>query len=162
MKKAKPLSASQRSTLSAIAHEAYKALRQGLSETFDEFRRTESRIATRRMKNAPPGAWTISEAPASAFDAIFDHFKTLKGDVGEVYDRQLQGVTSEMRNHLHNITVAERAAGVKPAYTQAICRRMYGVDEPTNEQQALAILAALKKKVRKGRAAEPSAVEELS
>lgn len=160
MKKAKLLSASQRSTLSAIAHEAYNVLRQGLSETFDEFRRTESRIATRRMKNAPPEAWTISEAPASAFDAIFDHFKALKGQVGEVYDRQIRGVTSEMRNHLHNITVAERAAGVKPAYTQAICRRMYGVDEPTNEQQALAIIAALKKKARKDRV-EASAVEEL-
>lgn len=149
MKPPKLLSPSQRGTLSAIAHEAYKRLQQGLDESFDDFRRTEARAITRKLKNAPPQGWTISEAPASAFDCIFDHFKTLKGDVGEVFDRQLQGVSSTMRNHLHNIAVAERAAGVKPAYTAAICRRMFGQDEPGDERQALAILSALQAKARK-------------
>jgi hypothetical protein len=66
-------------------------------------------------------------------------------------DYQL-GPSSEMRNHLHNIAVAERAAAVKPAYTAAICRRMFGVDAPKDDHQALALLSALQKKARQDEA----------
>lgn len=143
----KPLTATQRATLSAVAAEAFKRLQQGLSETFDQFRRSEARSITRALPGAPAAGWSISEAPASSFNALFSHFKALKGDSDVALDYQL-GPSSEMRNLLHNITIAERAASVKPAYTAAICRRMFGVDAPADDRQALAILTALKNKAR--------------
>ena len=149
----KLLSASQRSTLSAIASEAFMHLAPGLDETSDDFRKSQSRIATQKLDLEHGRGWRISEAPASAFDAIFDHFKMLKGQGEEVFDRQVDGVSSTMRNHLHHITVAERAARVPHAYTQAICRNMFRTSEPKDEKQALALLSALQKKARKGAAA---------
>lgn len=144
----KLLSTSQRSTLAAVAREAFKRLSPGLGESFDEFRHFEARAVTRKLRNAPPDGWTISEAPASAFNAIFAHFKALKGDLDVALDYHL-GPSSEMRNHLHNITVAERAAGVTPGYTASICRRMFGEATPQNEAQARAVLTALRKKAQR-------------
>ncbi|MES2596030.1 MAG: hypothetical protein V4662_11870 [Verrucomicrobiota bacterium] len=144
----KHLSGKQRSTLAMVAGEAYKRLKQGLSETADEFRRTEARACTQQLKNAPPEGWTISEAPASAFDTLFAHFKALKGDTDVALDYHL-GPGTEMRNALHNITVAERAAGVTPAYTAAICRNMKFGDAPRTPKEAKAVLIALTKKAEK-------------
>lgn len=149
----KLLTPKQRSTLSAMAREAYQVLAPGLSETADEFRHAESRRITAKLPNAPAQGWKISEAPKSAFDALFDHFKVLKGEPEAAFDRKVQDISSEMRNMLHNITVAERAAGVGPRYTSGICQRMFRTDAPRDLKQAKAVLAALTKKIGKAAAA---------
>ena len=141
----KPLSPAQRSTLAATAREAYLRLAPGLSESFDEFRQAESRRITTGLPGAPAGGWKISEAPGSAFNALFAHFKALKGDTDVAYDYHA-GPSTEMRQHLHHISVAERAAGVTAGYTVGICRRMFRHDQPQTGREALAVLAALTKK----------------
>jgi hypothetical protein len=119
-----------------VAREAYARLAPGLSESFDEFRHDEAQ----RICGVK-----ISEAPASAFNALFAHFKALKGDTGVAYDYHA-GPSTELRQHLHHISVAERAAGVTGGYTVGICRRMFRHDQPQSIREALAVLAALTKK----------------
>lgn len=145
----KPLSPRQRSTLAQVAKEAYTRLAPGLSETFDEWRKTEARKATKHLQGAPPDGWTISEAPAWAFDALMGHFQALKGATGKAFD-QLTGPSAVTKNMIWIIAQTERENGVPEGYSAGICRQMWGHDAPQDENQAIAVLTALKNAIKSG------------
>lgn len=143
----KPLSSGkggQRSTLARVAKEAYNRLERGLGESFDDWRKAEARECTRKLPNAPADGWSISEAPAWTFNALFAHFKALKGETDVAMD-YLTGPDTEMRNYAHLIGEAELEAGVTPEYSAGICRQMFGIPAPKTPDQAVAVLTALKK-----------------
>lgn len=145
----KPLSTGQRSTLAQVAKEAYTRLAPGLSESFDEWRKTEARNATKSLHSAPFQGWTISEAPAYAFDALMGHFQALKGATGKAYD-QLTGPSAVTKNMIWIIVETERKNGITAGYSAGICRQMWGHDVPQNENQAKAVLSALKNAIKTG------------
>jgi hypothetical protein len=140
----KPLSGPQRGLLARVAKEAFNRLSRGLSESFDDWRKAEARAVTSNLPNAPAEGWSISEAPAWTFNALFAHFKALKGETDVAMD-YLTGPDTEMRNYAHLISEAEDAAEVGPDYTAGICRQMFGFAEPKTPDQAVAVLTALKK-----------------
>jgi hypothetical protein len=145
----KPLSAKQRSTLAQVAKDAYTRLAPGLSEGFDEWRKTEARNATKTLRGAPPEGWTISEAPAWAFDALMGHFQALKGATGKAYD-QLTGPSAVTKNMIWIIAETERKNSIHAGYSAGICRQMWGHDAPQNENEAKGVLTALKNAIKSG------------
>lgn len=138
--KFKPLTAKQRGYLGTLASQAYRYLtsKSAIDEPEKEWRHREAISACQ---------FRISEAPSRCFDDLEQHFLTLAGKTGKALERAL-GPENDMRTLEHEIAVAARAAGVHPAYTQGICRRMFGADTWSNAKQAKAVLIALKNKAR--------------
>lgn len=138
------LTPGQKRTLAAMAREAYNHLRPGLDCTADEFRQEQAREATKGI--FPPSGVTISEAPRNCFDEIYQHFKILKGQACEAFDHALSGEGSELRNMLHNMNTAAKAAGVGQGYISGICQRMGYGSAPKTVAQAKAVMIALQRK----------------
>lgn len=155
------LSTQQKRTLAAMAREAYNHLRPGLDCTADEFRQEQAREATKAI--FPPSGVTISEAPRQCFDEIYQHFLILKGQSDKAYDHAVSGDGSELRNMLHNMNTAAKAAGVGQGYITGICQRMgYGAT-PKTAAQAKAVMIALQRKAASDKKkAQPSTAEEVA
>lgn len=145
----KTLTSPQRSFLGGLADGARRILiDRGAIEAHDEtakdWRHRETREATKPLD--PQGlGWTISEAPAYAFDAIKAHFEMLSGRAEKAMET-LMSDPNEMRQMAHAISVAARECGVGENYISGICKRQSRGRRTTwrNVQEGKAVLIALK------------------
>jgi hypothetical protein len=151
----RPLSPKQRSYLGGLADSTRRMLiARGAIEAGDEtakdWRHRESREATKQRDPQAIG-WTISEAPASAFDDLLAHFQALSGHADKAL-ATLTGDSNEMRQMTHNIAIAAKACGVGENYVAGICRRMFGVATWKTWNEGQKVLIALTDKARKAQA----------
>lgn len=146
----KTLTKPQRAFLGGLADGARRLLiKHGAieahEETAKEWRHRETRAATKPLD--PQGAgWTISEAPAFAFDAIKAHFEMLSGQSDKALET-LMSDPNEMRQMAHAISVAARECGVGENYIGGICKRQSRGQRNTwrTVEEGKAVLIALKK-----------------
>lgn len=98
----------------------------------------------------------ISAATKSQLDRLETHFLAMGGQAAEAYDNAT-GPSNELRQLCHLIAVKQRECGLKDAYTQAVCRRMFGIDQPLTAHQAKSLLIALKNHARATRGGKEAA-----
>jgi hypothetical protein len=151
----RPLSPKQRSYIGGLADSTRRMLiARGAIEAADEtaqaWRHRECREATRQRDPQGMG-WTISEAPASAFDDLLAHFQALGGHADKAL-ATLTGDSNEMRQMSHNIGIAAKACGVGENYIAGICRRMFRRDSWITPAEGKKVLIALTDKARKTQA----------
>lgn len=141
------MSNAQRITL--IARTAWNKLNSAgaIDESFNDWRQREA-IETCGAR--------ISAATKAQLDRLETHFLAMGGNSREAYDNAT-GPGNDMRQLCHLITIKARECSVTAAYVQAICRRMYGTDEPLTASQAKGLLIALKKHARASRGGKEAA-----
>lgn len=142
----KLLSAPQRSFLGGLADGAFRRLvSRGAIDPHDEdaqaWRRRQAREATAELDPQRIG-WTISEAPATCFNALKSRFEALAGETGKALDTMM--TPNDVRQLAHGIEVVSREIGVTAPYVQGICKRMFGRKDWQGAEEGRAVLIALK------------------
>jgi ABC-type arginine transport system ATPase subunit len=112
--KAKLLSPKQRTMLTQIAARGWRKMSdaKAIDEPFDDWRTREAVAAC--------GA-RISQAPASAFDDLFEHFKVLSGAVVQAFDIAM-GPENERRQWIFKIRKDLEMASLADEYALSIAQ----------------------------------------
>lgn len=121
--KQKLLSKAQRVMMTQIAMRGWRKMTKAgaIDESFNDWRLRESMAAC---------GFRISEAPASAFDDLFSHFKALEGDVTKAFGIAT-GPSNEVRQWINNMEEELARDGLTLAFTKPIAFRKWGTEDLT-------------------------------
>lgn len=127
MKTIKLLSSPQCAMLGRMAKDAWRKHHDAgaTDEPEKEWRHREARAAT--ATKARPQGWTISEAPASCFDALYAHFLAMQGHTGRAYEIHM-GPGNEERRQRYKIRELAKELNLPAGYAgNAKPRQLRGI-----------------------------------